>query len=187
MNKYEKLVDQYVNSNNLEGKSAKEILNKFVSENKYGIRALCDFENYIEDVETEYEQNESHNFKLSEKDYEEITTVFLNYLDDNDSYWDCYWITMRQAIQTVLHDKLKDFIKERLKEFARFKEGYIGDEDDDEIEDIANDLRPDFENTQWSNNCTSEDYDGWYGSFMEENIMPVLKEIKNEQYYCTRL
>lgn len=79
----------------------------------------------------------------------------------------------KYAQEIAYEEKLHEEIDERLGEIVWLKgktEGF----DKDQIPDIVNDLKPDFESS-FFNQSAEGDYDEWYDEFAEEKLVPYLE------------
>lgn len=75
-------------------------------------------------------------------------------------------------------EKLKLFVREKLEEVV-WLDGRTSNFEEEEIEDLAYDLKSDFEGSQFDN--SEEEFDGdfdeWYEVFIEETLMDILKSM----------
>ena len=75
-------------------------------------------------------------------------------------------------------EKLKLFVREKVEEVV-WLDGRTGNFEEEEIEDIAYDLKSNFEGSQFDN--SEEEFDGdfdeWYEVFIEETLLNILKEM----------
>lgn len=87
----------------------------------------------------------------------------------------------KYAKELAYEEKLHEEIDERLGEIVWLK-GKTDGFDKEQIPDIVNDLKPDFENS-FFNKSAEGDYDDWYDEFAEEKLAPYLetKAAKDEE------
>ena len=79
----------------------------------------------------------------------------------------------KYAQELAYEKKLHDEIDERLEQIV-WLNGRTDGFDKDQIPDIVNDLKPDFENSYF-NKSEEGDYDNWYDNFAEETLTPYLE------------
>ena len=87
--------------------------------------------------------------------------------------------TPKNTSEDVAEDlSVEEFVAEKVKEI-KWLNGRTGDLTEDEIQDIVNDLKADFEISPF--NTEKEFFDDWYDSFAEETLESVLSNMKNIQ------
>lgn len=78
-----------------------------------------------------------------------------------------------KALKLAYEKRLHDEIDERLEQIV-WLNGRTEGFDKDQIPDIVNDLKPDFENSYF-NKSEDGDYDNWYDNFADETLTPYLE------------
>lgn len=97
-------------------------------------------------------------------DYFSLTKTDLRMSDKN----------IEEVMQISPEIKLNAFIDEGLKEL-KWLEGRTSGFTEEEIDDITSDLKAHFENSVFDESADG-DYDGWYDSFVEDRLVPILNE-----------
>lgn len=112
----------------------------------------------------------------SEKEAQEWFDSYKGFEEENGDTMMSVGEYINSEIETSkeLNKKLDIFIDEKLKEI-KWLSGKTDNFTEDEIEDIINDLKPDFENSEFAD---KEFFDDWYDEFSEDVLLPKLNERK---------
>lgn len=78
-------------------------------------------------------------------------------------------------------EKLQQFITKAISEI-KWLNGKVANFTEDEIADIVNDIKVDFEGSQFDESSEAEPFDLWYDWFIEETLIPELQSRVNEEY-----
>lgn len=78
------------------------------------------------------------------------------------------------AVDTVNDINFDEFMDEKLNEINWLDR--LGSDEEDRLEDIVCDLKPEFENSYFNKSDENYPYDEWYDDFAEEKLKPYLEE-----------
>lgn len=78
------------------------------------------------------------------------------------------------AVDTVNDINFDEFMDEKLNEINWLDR--LGSDEEDRLEDIVCDLKPEFENSYFNKSDDTYPYDEWYDDFAEEKLKPYLEE-----------